>query len=882
LTRLSQVRSGRRRCLAALGALLLLSGGFRASASAQTPATASDTGRRVRRQPVTPELERTAFTDARARTLLERARAARIAQDSALLGYDAKTYQRLSVGMGFRRIGRNRLLFRTEQTARVRWARGGSVLVEPTGRRTAFPMGDADLDLTRATPIPYFPGRESLWLPSSYVESAKAEVDENDFLHPLATGAEAYYRYATGDSVSIKLPDGRGISLRELRITARRPEWRAFVGSFWFDVERGNLVRAAYRMSTDLDIWAAASEEQRRKVEEWEERARTDTGAAARRARSEAERERRDEPSLIAKTMFSPMRANISSITVEYGLYEGRFWLPKRNVAEGQVQAAFMRMPVKVEESFTYNRVNGAESMPELTVATQTPLTASDTTWPGGGHISLNVGRTRGDTSIAARTAREDSLISRYERTADGLRKDADELRAKGDSVGARDLLRAAEWHTARARQILRRRAGCANDTTYLSNIGSRYNGAVRMSIRMPCDESRLANSPDLPGSVYDPGEELFGTGERDELLKSLDFALQPGWAPQRPVLHTGLDLMRYNRIEGLSVGGTATSVLGRGYTVEAIARLGTADLVPNGELTLSRSNGRSTLRTTLFHRLGVANDDWGSPLSLGASIATLLNGRDEGFYYRTYGAEVAGSRDAPGPLGGATILWRLFAERQRSAGHEPNTQVSLARALGGRDFALNIDATQLTALGAGGDIVRSFGADPARLRLDTRLRTEAAFTDRSDSIGTSGYGRVVLEGTLARPLGRLAGALTGAAGVAAGDLPVQRAFFLGGVQTVRGQFAHPQGAGYVGDAFWLGRAELGLVGGLAVRPTLFYDIGWAGPREDFGRPARSSRPLSGAGVGLSMLDGLVRLDVSRGIYPEKRWRFDLYLEARF
>jgi hypothetical protein len=65
----------------------------------------------------------------------------------------------------------------------------------------------------------------------------------------------------------------------------------------------------------------------------------------------------------------------------------------------------------------------------------------------------------------------------------------------------------------------------------------------------------------------------------------------------------------------------------------------------------------------------------------------------------------------------------------------------------------------------------------------------------------------------------------------------------------------------------------------VAARPAVFYDLGWAGPRADF---AHRGRPLSGAGVGVSLLDGLVRIDVARGIWPEKRWRADLYLEARF
>ena len=149
---------------------------------------------------------------------------------------------------------------------------------------------------------------------------------------------------------------------------------------------------------------------------------------------------------------------------------------------------------------------------------------------------------------------------------------------------------------------------------------------------------------------------------------------------------------------------------------------------------------------------------------------------------------------------------------------------------------------------------------------------------DRSDSVGATGYGRVVLDGTLTRGLGGFAASVTGAGGAAAGDLPLQRAFYIGGVQTVRGQFARPEGAGRVGDAFWLARGELGL-SLAAARPVLFYDIGWAGRRTDFARPGR---PLSGAGAGISFLDGLMRIDAARGIWPDKRWRFDAYLEARF
>jgi hypothetical protein len=254
--------------------------------------------------------------------------------------------------------------------------------------------------------------------------------------------------------------------------------------------------------------------------------------------------------------------------------------------------------------------------------------------------------------------------------------------------------------------------------------------------------------------------------------------------------------------------------------------------------------------------------------------VASLLYARDEGFYYRTWGAELAGTRDAV--LGGATLGWRAFAERQRSAGREPNTQINLAGVFGGTRFVDNIDAVSATSLGVGGDAARAWGLDPAGWRLATRGRAEAAWVDARGA-GSDGYGRGMAEASLSRGLGPLAASVTGSAGAALGTLPPQRLFYVGGLQTVRGQYASPTAVGQVGNAFWLGRTELGL-NRLAVRPVVFYDIGWAGARDAFGK----GRPVSGAGVGASFLDGLVRADVSRGIRPDARWRFDISLDARF
>ena len=847
-----------------------------------------DTARKARRIPMTPELERSAFKDEGARRLLLRAREARMAQDSALESYDATSYMRISVGLGLRKLGPERLLFRAEHAARVRWERGNGVWVQTTGRRAVVPMGGADVDMSPATPVPYFPGRDALWFPSEDLRKVKEEVDERDLVHPLARGAEAYYHYASGDSAAIRLPTGRTIHLRELRITARRADWRTFVGSFWFDAEQGSLVRAAYRMAGEIDLWNEVREEAKIEVRELEERLRTDTGAAAAEIRKQIE-DRKDETGglgmKLAEGIMSPMKAKISGITVEYGLYEGRFWLPKTNVLEGEGVALFARIPVRYEESYRYHGVNGGLMLPKIPVAGDSGITADDTMFVASGNVTIGSSPDRKpDAAEASLRQREDSLIRVYRQRSDSLLRTADSVMANLiDSTRKRDSSRAlarrqsAAYYRAMARSIERRREQCATDSTYYAGARTVL-GAYRMGIMLPCDQSKLASSPDLPKSIYNEGETLFSEADRDELMKGLDFLLQPAWGPQPPSFHMGLDLLRYNRVEGLSVGASLTSVLGLGYTAQGVARFGVADGVPNGELQLTRSNGRQTVGIRGFHRLAVANDDWGSPLSFGASVGHLINGRDEGFYYRSGGVEMFGDRDAPGPMSGAHMRWRAFAEKQYGAGVAPNSQASLARLLSDRRFVDNIAANEMIAIGAGADVVRSFGTNPRALRFDARARIEGAVTDRNDSLRTTGYGRLMLDGTLTRPLAGLAWSLTGAAGSAAGNLPAQRAYYVGGLHTVRGQFAYAAGPGRVGDSFWLTRAEVAR-GVMAARLAGFYDAGWAGSRDSL---QAMGRPLSGAGLGLSLLDGLFRLDVSRGIFPEQRWRTDFYLGARF
>src|ERR1700694_2708000 len=428
----------------------------------------------AKRPPGTPAVLASAFKDSRARDLLLHAREARLIQDSTLTGYDASAYARMSVGMGFKRIGRDRLLMRAERATHVMWQRDKGAVVEVKGQRSAFPMiegvGDGDVNLGSGGDIPYTPGRETLWIGSGL---AKADVSENEIIHPLAAGAEAYYTYASGDSVTFQLPGGQRIELRELLIRPRQPKWSVAVGSLWFDVATAHLVRAVYRMAQEMDIMAVAKEA------------------------NEEDKNPEDDIPRWVKPMITPMKAMVSAVTVEYGLHEGRFWLPRSQTIEGDAQVSFMRIPFKLEQLYSDPSVKGPEPLPDVTIA-------------------------------AADTARDS--VSR----------------------AARRELRRNECKTGTER--IRRQ--------------NRSDEGLRILIRVPCDTVALARSSELPKSIYDEGEALFGSAERDALVsEALTLGAQSEFAPQRPTLSYGLPYTRFNRIEGLSTAVAAEQALGRGYT---------------------------------------------------------------------------------------------------------------------------------------------------------------------------------------------------------------------------------------------------------------------------------------------------------------------------
>jgi len=753
----------------------------------------SANGTRRRRLAVTPELRALAFHDPAARELFDKARAARIAQDSSLTSYDARVRTRMSASLGITSKGPTHPMYGFETAARVQWRRGVGARVEMDGARVAIPVAPASeehdellesLSNGELAAVPYYPGYEPLWIGD---RSKAGDVDERNIVNPIAIGAEAYYTYESGDSVRYTLPDKSTITLRELKVRPRATKWNLAVGSLMFDVKSGQLVWAAYRLATPMDIWSVASEE-------------ADTNRSARRAIA------------IGKAFAPTFKTEITEIVIEYSLHSTQFWLPRSRTMRGYGQFAFARFPVSVDETFSYSNVNTGASIPE---------------------ISLNY------------------VNNPFVEPPDSL---------KGEALQKwRDSGRVARMKRETAFRDSLDKAPCAGNETRTIGTKRRFSN-LPLTVVFPCNLERLASSDSLSGSIFDANSSAFTSGDRDALIAhALSLAAQPpiglfGVVP--PKFEYGLNQSRYNRVEGFSTGLSVEQQLGGGYVASGLGRYGFADHHLGGELSVARTNLRQTVALTGYNRLRSAND-WGDPLSFRSSVPALLFGRDDGFYFRASGAELTWNTTS-----GPDLDWRLFAERQSTA--RQRTSFSI-----GGDFGPNIQAAEGTSAGGGVRFTHVFGEDPRGLRAYADVRLEAAG-------GDSTYGRGAMDLTFARPLvGSLVGTVTVAGGSSIGEVPMQRRWFLGGTQTIRGQ--SPDTA-QSGNAFWFSRTEIGK-DYRTHRIGLFGDLGWVGDRSKI---SEIGRPMSGVGLGFSMLDGAIRMDVARGLYPRKQFRVDLSLGTRF
>jgi hypothetical protein len=641
------------------------------------------------------------------------------------------------------------------------------------------------------TPVGVVPPEESVELFDEFYDPSEDRIyfglnssddsdgDEDFYLeHPFAHGSESFYRFESGDTLTIGFPDGRALTLTELRVLPRYASIHLMTGFFWVERESGALVRAAYRLSADVDIiedLIAVSDEED------------------------------DEASI--PFFLKPLKFSMNLITVEYSLWDFKYWMPRSMRFEGEIQAGPIKAPGVMDLSYQIEDVVGEDDAPDFTAAD-----------------ALN---------------RAEEIIEEW--VGDGAVE-------KTWTLPDEEVRRSSRA----ARRARRRRRGNDRDR--------------RMFLLIPEDPDDLLTSDVLPPPIWEEAPGFTSEADIRDVVDRLAKLPAAPSADPRTRFYWGLDradLVRFNRVEGLAVGAQAARTTNTAFgpaNVTATGYLGTANLDLSADLEIGWEGVKNALTFSVYRQI-VAVDEGARHLGMGNSLLALVFGRDDGEYFRATGASLAWE---PASRRRQWFSWSLYAERQGSVTR--NTNASLPRLFDtDHTFRENIDADEADQYGSG-LVIRPYWGSEVRgwqAGVELALRGE---------VGDYGFGTASLTLRSVVPLGqKFRMAFEAAGGSAWGNVPVQRLWYLGGSRSLRGY----EGSSAVGRDFTRARVELARVFPIA-SVTVFGDAGWAGAWEDY----REEDALYSVGVGGSLLDGLVRMDIARALRAPTGWRLELYVDG--
>ena len=441
---------------------------------------------------------------------------------------------------------------------------------------------------------------------------------------------------------------------------------------------------------------------------------------------------------------------------------------------------------------------------------------------------------------------------------------------------------------------------------TWLDRPCAALVGPYRGSLHLPADPGLLATSPELPSPIGTRSAGFVSDDDAERLLDALAEVPRVPWVGTRWRQNVGLT--RYNRVEGSAIGARfnattgALHVGGAPLDLSATAFVGLADRDLKARLTAGA--GLRSARVTLgaFRELR-AFEPLGRPFGFGNSFNAALFGRDDGEYFRATGFDL---KLLPADAARPDRRLRLYAERHAPVERATRFAV-LPWAQGDQAFRSNLGADPIDEVGVelgwspwwgAGVGASGFGLDLHAQGAATRWRgSDAVPEGPAPDVAVCGIGGgCVIDsrptGAYARARLTLRGALSlsedwklgleGAAGHGWGlqdsgqrALPVQRQWVLGGPATLRGY----AGTAAIGTSMARGRIELGR-GSEGAALMLFGDAGWAGDAASFA----GDDVLWAVGIGGSLLEGLIRADLSRGLnsVPARQWRLDLYVDGLF
>ncbi|MGH7526124.1 MAG: ShlB/FhaC/HecB family hemolysin secretion/activation protein [Gemmatimonadales bacterium] len=315
-------------------------------------------------------------------------------------------------------------------------------------------------------------------------------------------------------------------------------------------------------------------------------------------------------------------------------------------------------------------------------------------------------------------------------------------------------------------------------------------------------------------------------------------------------------DVMRYNRVQGLSFGlGYQVRLPGVRFTgLYGMVRYGLSDDRVTGRLTVLRDAPGGRLALSGYREIGDL-DPFSGGHGFGNTLNALFAGHDNSDYALVHGGS-AGFETSLAT--GLDLGFGGRIERQTSVGRQAKSAVN--DFLGGSGvFPPNPPVDEGTF---GGGWVRLTGVGRRRWQVTT------------DVLGGDGPTTGRLFGEIRQGVGDSRGlTLRVKGGIATAPTLPQSQFRLGGLATVRG-FDYGVRRG---QSFWAAQLDLAPLPG-RLRPVLFVDVGQtASPADLF-----SSRALVGGGIGLSLYGGLLRFDLSHPISPDTggKLRFDVVVQA--
>lgn len=693
------------------------------------------------------------YADRATQLLVARAIARHAQQDTGVREYTAKLRYRLSFGFARRKWGEPLPVAVEEQDALLTWQLPNDMRIDMLGRREVSRM--SDVDLTSTFSHPWFVPRS---LGDSLRIFGARQTPEEAAPHPLAAGADRFYRYAAGDSIRVTIA-GRSITIRTVVVTPKLTKGSWITGRLWLDEATGDVVRFAFQF-VGTTLWSTP-----------------DTPSA--RDSASAERENR-----FVSRIFSV------SADIEYAFEGGEHWLPYQEVIAGTVSAPLgidFAVPFEARTTFDDYVVNSGAR-----VTFDVPLPRDSGGW----------GRNRG------------RLVVGDENTANAS---TDTLRPRRDSLYRNRARRRVGYLAGGGRYEIRRPP--------LDSMKAYHGwGDSLVLLDTPADQRRLRQTlVDLENLSAKLPPEMTGR-------PTLGFAWE----------HLS-DILRYNRVEG-----TALSAAGRlplpltfadlygtlryGFGDQRVmARLALVRDAPSGELTLAAMRDLEDA------------DPFAQGLTLGNSVRAIFTGHDEGAYLLAQGARL-GFQVSRGP--GTEITWRLRAENESSVGN--GGRAWFPRLFGADGYFPPNDSVRSGFTIGGGARVEHSGVR-ARWMMDV---------DAGDVRGDPAA-RLAINWRPPVLAGGWA-SLRFNGGVAAGaDSVPQLALRAGGLNTVRGyDFGAERG-----DLLWSVQLDVSKPGHRGIRPVAFADIGEAGWMSDYA----ATPLLSGAGIGASVLGGLLRADLS---YP--------------